>query len=160
MGKPASIHLERWVVIGLLCLVLMGCGVINPRPPRAVVEGAIAQKLSQTQAMLYRQLKADPADLAQVGRIRIANHHWTEIAGQPAVEVAGTYHLKGGGLTSAQRRQTRDFDLYLQRGTTPDHWLLLKSAPAQPGEPLRWLATPIISSPETQTSDSQEQPGG
>ncbi len=155
MGKPASIHLGRWVVIGLLCLALMGCGVINPQPPRAVVEGAIAQKLSQTQALLYRQferqLKVDPADLAQVGRIRIADHHWTEIAGQPAVEVAGTYHLKGGGLTSAQRRQTRDFDLYLRRGTTPDQWLLLEAAPAQPETSLRWRATPInlsLSSPE------------
>lgn len=157
MGKPASIHPGRWIVIGLLCLVLLGCGVITPRPPRAVVEGAIAQKLSQTQAILYRQfgrqLKADPADLAQVGRIRIADHHWTEIAGQPAVEVAGTYHLKGGGLTSAQRRQTRDFDLYLRRGTTPDQWLLLESAPAQPGESLRWVATPIIASQETQVSE-------
>ena len=157
MGKPASIHPGRWIVIGLLCLVLLGCGVINPRPPRVVVEGAIAQKLSQTQALLYRQFgrqfRADPADLAQVGRIRIADHHWTEIAGQPAVEVAGTYHLKGGGLTSAQRRQTRDFDLYLRRGTTPDQWLLLEAAPAPLGESLRWVATPIITSQETPVSE-------
>ncbi len=160
MDKPASIHLGRWVVIGLLCLGLLGCGVINPRPPRAVVEGAIAQKLSQTQAILYRQLGrqfgAAPADLAQVGRIRIADHHWTEIAGQPAAEVAGTYHLKGGGLTSAQRGQTRDFDLYLRRGNTQDQWLLLEPAPAQPGEPLRWLATPVISAPATPASEHQE----
>lgn len=162
MGKPASIRLGRWVVIGLLCLALLGCGVINPRPPRAVVEGAIAQKLSQTQAMLYRQFgrqpQADPADLAQVGRIRITDHHWTEIASQPAVEVAGTYHLKGGGLTSAQRRQTRDFDLYLRRGTTPDQWLLLEAAPAKPGESPQWLATPVTASRELPALKSQKQP--
>lgn len=156
MGKPASIHLGRWVVIGLLCLALLGCGVINPRPPRAVVEGAIAQKLSQTQAILYRQFGAAPADLAQVGRIRIADHHWTEIVGQPAVEVAGTYHLKGGGLTSAQRRQTRDFDLYLQRGTTQDQWLLLEPAPTQPGEPLQWLATPVVPAGQKSTLAAQD----
>ena len=164
MSKLASIRPVRWVVIGVLCLSLLGCGLINPRPPRAVVEGAIAQKLSQTQALLYRQFgqqagrqfRADPADLAQVGRIRIADHHWTEIAGQPAVEVAGTYHLKGGGLTNAQRRQTRDFNLYLRRGATPDQWLLLEAAPAQPGESLRWLATPIITSQETQVSDGKD----
>ncbi|TVQ13432.1 MAG: hypothetical protein EA368_02205 [Leptolyngbya sp. DLM2.Bin27] len=147
MHRPAAIYLGRSVVIGLLCLVLLGCGVINPRPPRAVVEGAIAQKLSQTQIILYRQLGrqagADPADLAQVSGIRIADHHWTEIAGQPAVEVAGTYHLKGGGLTSAQRRQTRNFDVYLQRGTAKDQWRLLEPDPDQPGASLQWRATPI-----------------
>jgi hypothetical protein len=143
MSKLASIRPIRWVVIGVLCLSLLGCGLINPRPPRVVVEGAIAQKLSQTQAILYRQFGAAPADLAQVGRLRITDHHWTEIAGQPTVEVAGTYHLKGGGLTSAQRRQTRDFDVYLQRGTAKDQWLLLEPAPAQPGASLQWRATPI-----------------
>lgn len=154
MEKLASLRPLRWLVMGMLCLSLLGCGLINPRPPRAVVEGAIAQKLSQTQALLYRHLKADPADLAQVGRIRITDHHWIEIAGQPAVEVAGTYHLKGGELTSAQRSQTRDFDLYLRRDTTPDQWLLLESAPAEPGEPLRWLATPIPSARETPALES------
>ncbi|MGB3309040.1 MAG: hypothetical protein WBG32_21145 [Nodosilinea sp.] len=137
--------LGRMVAIAVVCLSLWGCGLVNPRPPRAVVEMAIAQKLSQTQAVLYRQLESsvDPADLAQAGRIRIADHHWTTLASQPAVEVAGTYHLKGGQLTAAQRRQTRAFDLYLQRDSK-DQWLLLEPVLARSGEVLQWQSTPLF----------------
>ncbi|HSM81469.1 MAG TPA: hypothetical protein VLS96_07275 [Nodosilinea sp.] len=130
----------------MLCLSLVGCGMINPRPPQAVVEAAIAQKLSQTQLVLYRQLDAStpPTDLAQVNRIRVANHHWTTIANQPAVEIAGTYHLKGGGLSAAQRRQTREFDLYLQRGAEKGQWLLLEPDQALPGTTPQWRTTPLV----------------
>ncbi|PSR19290.1 hypothetical protein C8255_03115 [filamentous cyanobacterium CCP3] len=138
--------LGRIVAIAVLCLSLVSCGLVNPRPPRAVVEMAIAQKLSQTQAVLYRQFASsvDPADRAQVGRIRISDHHWTTLDNQPAVEVAGTYHLKGGQLTAAQRRQTRDFDLYLRRGDSKDQWLLLEPVLVRSEEVLRWQSTPLI----------------
>ncbi len=155
MGTLASIRPIRWVLIGILCLSLLGCGLVNPRPPRAVVERAIAQKLSQTQAVLYRQFESAPTVRAEVGRIRITDHHWTELAGQPTVEVAGTYHLKGGNLTSAQRSQTREFDLYLQRGATKDQWRLLEPVSAQRGAPLKWQATPLSMVGE----DKLENPG-
>ncbi|WP_035985585.1 hypothetical protein [Leptolyngbya sp. KIOST-1] len=140
----------RILIIGILCFCLGSCGLVNPRPPRAVVETAIAQKLSQTQAVLYRQLDATtaPGDLAQVGRIRITDHHWTTLANQPAVEVAGTYHLRGGALTAAQRRQTRNFDLYLRRGDSQDQWLLLEPVLGRSSEVLRWQSTPLFQ-PET-----------
>ncbi|WP_017298485.1 hypothetical protein [Nodosilinea nodulosa] len=157
MKKLASKTVMQIMAIALMCLSLLGCGLINPRPPRTVVEAAIAQKLSQTQAVLYRQLAPaiPPADLAQVGRIRITDHHWTTLAGQPAVEVTGSYHLKGGQLTSAQRRQTREFDLYLQRGDTKQSWLLLEPSLAKSGEILRWQSTPVLRSIE----DSQAKSG-
>lgn len=138
-------NLGRIVAIAVLCLSLWGCGLVNPPPPKAVVEMAIAQKLTQTQAMLYRQLDAsiDPADRAQVGRIRITDHHRTSLGQQPAVEVAGTYHLKGGLLTGAQRRQTRPFDLYL-RDDGNDQWRLLEPVLEPSGEVLRWQSTPLI----------------
>ena len=138
-------RLGQIVAIAVLCLSLVSCVLMIRRPPRAVVELAIAQKLAQTQAVLYRQFEpsVDPADLSQVGRIRIADHHWTTLANQPAVEVAGTYHLKGGQLTAAQRRQTRDFDLYLRRGDSKDQWLLLEPVLARSGEVLRWQSTPL-----------------
>ncbi|MBE9157463.1 hypothetical protein IQ265_11600 [Nodosilinea sp. LEGE 06152] len=137
--------LGRLVAIAVLCLSLWSCGLVNPRPPRAVVEMAIAQKLSQTQAVLYRQLESaiSSSELAQVGSIRIADHHWTTLANQPAVEVAGTYHLKGGQLTAAQRRQTRAFDLYLRRGDSKDQWLMLEPVLGRSGEALRWQSTPL-----------------
>jgi hypothetical protein len=153
MGTLASIRPIRWVLMAMLCLSLLGCGLINPRPPRAVVEGAIAQKLSQTQAVLYRQFAAAPADRAQVGRIRITDHHWTEIAGQPTVEVAGTYHLKGGNLTNAQRSQTREFDVYLQRGATKDQWLLLEPVSTQGGDALNWRATQLLTAGEDRSAN-------
>ncbi|PZV06978.1 MAG: hypothetical protein DCF32_08535 [Leptolyngbya sp.] len=149
METIASMRPIRWVLMALLCLSLLGCGLINPSPPRAVVEGAIAQKLSQTQAVLYRQFAAAPTERAQVGHIRITDHHWTEIAGQPTVEVAGTYHLKGGNLTSAQRHQTRDFDVYLQRGATKDQWLLLEPIPNQSSDALRWQAIPLLTAADS-----------
>ncbi|MFQ4139090.1 hypothetical protein PGN35_022535 [Nodosilinea sp. PGN35] len=144
----------RWVLTGILCLSLLGCGLINPRPPRAVVESAIAQKLSRTQAVLYRQFDSAPADRAEVGRIRITEHRWTELAGQPAVEVAGTYHLRGGRLTSAQRSQTRDFEVYLQRGATKDQWQLLEPISAQSGNGLKWQAIPLVTGGENQPHPS------
>lgn len=158
MDTVTSIRPIRWVLIGMLCLSLLGCGLINPRPPRAVVESAIAQKLSQTQAVLYRQFDSDPADRAEVGRIRIADHRWTELVGQPTVEVTGTYHLRGGRLTSAQRRQTREFDIYLQRGATKDQWRLLEPVSAQSGDGLKWQAIPL-SIPLSMGSEDQPDPG-
>lgn len=155
MGTTASMRPIRWVLIGMLCLSLLGCGLINPSPPKVVVEEAIAQKLSQTQAILYRQFAAAPTDRTQVGRIHINDHHWTELAGQPTVEVAGTYHLKGGNLTSAQRSQTREFEVYLQRGATRDQWLLLEpvSMPSE-GTP-KWQTIPLL----TTNTDESDNPG-
>ena len=155
MERMASMRPIRWVLMALLCLSLLGCGLINPRPPRAVVEGAIAQKLSQTQAVLYKQFGAAPNARAQVGRIRITDHHWTELAGQPTVEVTGTYHLKGGSLTNSQRSQSREFDIYLRRGATKDQWLLLEAVGAKSGEPLNWQATPLL----VAGKDKSEEPG-
>ncbi|MEO1069702.1 MAG: hypothetical protein AAFW95_11380 [Cyanobacteria bacterium J06638_6] len=136
------------VIVGL-CLSLWSCGLVNPRPPRAVIESAIAQKLSQTQAVLYRQLTpGTPDDLAQVGRIRITDHQWTTVAGQPTADVVGTYHLKGGGLSGAQRKQTRAFEVYLQRGDTKGQWRLVEPAIARAGQPVQWQMTPLQPSPE------------
>ncbi|OKH50101.1 hypothetical protein NIES30_05210 [Phormidium tenue NIES-30] len=120
-----------------------------------MVEGAIAQKLSQTQAVLYRQFAAAPTDRTQVGRIRITDHHWTELSGQPTVEVVGTYHLKGGSLTNAQRGQTREFDVYLQRGATKDQWLLLEPVNVQSGDSPKWQAIPLL----TASENGPENPG-
>lgn len=153
METIASMRPIRWVLMAMLCLSLLGCGLINPRPPRAVVEGAIAQKLSQTQSVLYSQFAVAPTDRTQVGRIRVTDHHWTELAGQPTVEVTGTYHLKGGSLTNAQRSQTREFDVYLRRGATKDQWLLLEPVSAQGGEPLNWQATPLSIAGEGKSED-------
>lgn len=146
MRQLATLRPLRLVVIVGLCLALWGCGIVNPRPPRAVIESAIAQKLAQTQAILYRQFNTStaPENLSQVGRLRVTDHHWTTVAGQSVVEVEGTYHLKGGSLTGAQRRQNLNFDVYLQRGDVKDQWLLLEPAPTPSGEPLRWLSTPLL----------------
>ncbi len=148
MGTMASMRPIQWVLMALLCLSLLGCGLINPRPPKAVVEGAIAQKLSQTQAVLYRHFAAAPTDRTQVGRIHVTDHHWTELSGQPTIEVIGTYHLKGGSLTNAQRGQTREFDVYLQRGATKDQWLLLEPVNVQGGEIPKWQAIPLLTTRE------------
>ncbi|MBD2108069.1 hypothetical protein [Nodosilinea sp. FACHB-13] len=153
METMASMRPIRWVLISVLCLSLLGCGLVNPKPPRAVVEGAIAQKLSQTQTVLYRQFSSAPTDRAEVGRIRITDHHWSEIAGQPTVEVAGTYHLRGGNLTSAQRSQTRDFEVYLQRGATKDQWLLLEPVPNQTSDALQWQTTPVLTAADNGAAD-------
>lgn len=154
MIKLAS-RVGRIVAIALVCLSLWGCGIVNPRPPRAVVEAAIAQKLFQTQAVLYRQLAPiDSTDLAQVGRIRVTNHHWTTLADRPAVEVVGTYHLKGGQLTTAQRRQTRSFDLYLQRGTSKELWLLLDPVLGQSDDILSWQPTPLLNTTQASSTKS------
>ncbi|MGB3138889.1 MAG: hypothetical protein WBB18_18915 [Nodosilinea sp.] len=142
MAKLSS-RLGRFVAIAAVCLLLWGCGIVNPRPPRAAVEAAIAQKLIQTQTVLYRQpAPADFTELAQVGRLRIADHHWITLANKPAVEVVGTYHLKGGQLTAAQRRQTRSFDLYLQRGASKEEWLLLEPL-GRLGEVPQWQTMPL-----------------
>ncbi|MBE9136390.1 hypothetical protein IQ254_04095 [Nodosilinea sp. LEGE 07088] len=165
MGKVASINSTYWrpirrAVVLLLCLSLWSCGLVNPRPPRAVIESAIAHKLSQTQAVLYRQLTpAAPDELAQVGRIRITAHQWTAVAGQPTAAVVGTYHLKGGGLSGAQRRQTRNFEVYLQRGDAKGQWRLVEPAIARAGEPVQWQMTPLQQSPEDTTGDTLERPG-
>jgi hypothetical protein len=130
MARLKAINLGRLILGLLLCLSLWGCGVVNPQPPKAAVESAIAQKVAQTQSLLSRQLalREESSSPAQVGRVKVTGHHWTTIANQPAVEVEGTYQLQGGGLTRAQQRQERDFSLYLKRGDTKDEWILVEPA--------------------------------
>ena len=157
MGLIASIRPLRGVVLLVLCLSLWGCGLVNPRPPRAVIEGAIAQTLTQTQTILYRELApaAGAAGLAQVSGIRIRDHHWTSLDNQPVVEVVGTYHLKGGGLASPQRRQVRAFDIYLQRGSTQADWRLLAPSIDDVSASPQWIALPIRQPPSPKDSPAE-----
>lgn len=119
----------RLMAIAVVCLSLWGCGLVNPRPPRAVVADAIAHKVAQTQALLSRQLAtaSQDSETFRVGSVKVTHHQWTTLADQPVVEVEGTYHLYGGGLTWAQQKQARDFDLYLQRGNTKTEWQVVDS---------------------------------
>lgn len=121
--------------VGLLlvfCGGLWGCGLVNPAPPRSVVAVAVAQKVAQTQVTLQQQLGLGTAteaiDLPQASGIHVTGHHWITLNNQPAVEVNGTYHLKGGGLGWGQQRQTRPFSLYLRRAGE-DQWAVVDPLP-------------------------------
>lgn len=113
----------RWVALGLVCLLLGGCALVSPKPPKAVVAAAIAQQLAQTQA-IFRSTAASPA-AAQVSGIQIAEHRRVAVAGQPAVAVSGTYRLSEKTLSIAQKRQSRPFSLYLQPDKGQNQWRLL-----------------------------------
>ncbi len=155
MKKLASIRPLRWLVMGMLCLSLLGCGVINPTPPRAVVESAIAQRLAQAQAVFDRQpitssseprstgLTADLPTPAQVGGVHIDHHDRVDVGGQWALEVTGTYRLRAGGLTNAQRRQARPFDIYLQRDRQ-DRWYLLTPEIEAASTSAQWRTIPLL----------------
>ncbi|NJL49058.1 MAG: hypothetical protein HC929_18345, partial [Leptolyngbyaceae cyanobacterium SM2_5_2] len=86
MERLKAINLGRLILGLLLGLSLLGCGVTNPQPPKAVVEQAIAAKIAQTQSLLSRQLAlpADTPSPAQVSQVKITAHHWTTVANQPA----------------------------------------------------------------------------
>jgi len=131
MGTLVSIQPIKCLVIIGLCLFLWGCGLANPKPPRAAVEVAIAEKIAQTQALLHSQQPTSDtsADPFRVGSVKISHHQWTTLADQPVVEVEGTYRLTGGRLSRAQQRQARAFDLYLQRGATDADWTLVDLNP-------------------------------
>ncbi len=154
MEKLASIRPLRWLVMGMLCLSLLGCGVINPRPPRAVVESAIAQRLAQAQAVFDQQPIASSnepraneptADLptpAQVGGVHIDHCDRVDVGGQWALEVTGTYRLRAGDLSNAQRRQARPFEIYLQRDRQ-DQWFLLAPEIEATSTSARWRTLPL-----------------
>ena len=132
MGTLVSIQPIKYLIIIGLCLSLWGCGLAKPKPPRAAVETAIAQKIAQTQILLRGQQPSPDtaADPFRVGSVKITHHQWTALAEQPVVEVEGTYRLFGGNLSRAQQRQARAFDLYLQRGATEEDWILVDPNPS------------------------------
>jgi hypothetical protein len=111
-----------------LCFSLTGCSFFNSGPSTAAVEQAIAQKLVQTQGVLRSQLSTEESSSKpfQVGKVSVSRQHKVMVGQQAAVEVEGTYTLKGGTLSRSQRQQQRPFDLYLQRGAETDQWLLLE----------------------------------
>jgi hypothetical protein len=124
---------SRFSVLSLLLMLALslslgGCGLLNGGPANTVVEQAVAQKLMATQALLRTQLPGDveATNTFEVGRVKVTATRRVSLDDQAAVEVEGTYTLKGGNLTRAQRQQLRPFDLYLQRGETQDQWLLLE----------------------------------
>jgi len=131
MGALVSIQPIKYLIIIGLCLSLWGCGLTKPKPPRAAVETAIAQKIAQTQALLHGQRPTSDTSAApfQVSSVKITHHQWTTLADQPVVEVEGTYRLTGERLSRAQQRQARAFDLYLQQGATDTDWTLVDLNP-------------------------------
>ncbi len=133
------------LLIILLCLSLTGCGFFHPGPPKAVVEKAVAQKLVQTQELLRSQLASGgdaPKPLA-VGQVKVSSKGSVTVGGQSAIEVQGTYTLKGGDLSRAQRQQSRPFDLYMQPGSDEDPWRLLEPDFAGVDQQPRWQFTPL-----------------
>jgi hypothetical protein len=148
MGKLTSISPLRWLLVGVLCISLGSCGLLNPRPPQAVVAAAIAQRLAQAQAVFEGQPIAsanNPATptLGQVGGVRIAHHGRVDVGGQWALEVTGTYRLRAGDLSNAQRRQARPFEIYLQRDRQ-DRWFLLTPEIEAAGTSARWRTIPLM----------------
>ena len=143
----------RWLVVGVLCLALGSCGLLSPRPPQAVVEDAIAQRLAQAQAVFDGQPIAsfnnpatnNPATLtsAQVGGVHIDHYNRVEVGGQWALEVTGTYRLRAGDLSNAQRRQARPFDIYLQRDRQ-DRWYLLTPEIEAASTSAQWRTIPLL----------------
>jgi hypothetical protein len=131
----------RLVLLLTLCGSLLGCSVFNPGPPAAVVQQAVAQKLWQTQSLLRAQLSGQALveSTFEVGKVKVNAHHPVSLGQVSAVEVEGTYTLKGGDLSRAQRRQLRPFDIYLQRGPEKDQWRLLEPTSTTAG----WTAIPL-----------------
>ena len=128
MGRWKSFNPLRGLLVGLLCFALLGCGLVNPQPPRSVVVAAISTKLSQTQSLLSRQL--DLSDRPQVAetvrQVRITERHWTILDQRPLMQVRGTYRLSGTGWSRSQQPQA--FEIYLQRGENREQWLLVDSS--------------------------------
>jgi hypothetical protein len=136
----------RLLLLLFLCFSLTSCGLFNAGPSTTVVEKAVVQKLEQTQALLRSQLSSnEPAtDSLGVGQVSISSTHRVVIGNQPAIEVEGTYRLKGGNLSRSQRREVRPFDLYLRQGSETDQWLLLEPVAGQESAPnSSWQAIPI-----------------
>jgi len=111
-----------------LCVLLSSCSWINPGPAKTVVEQAIAQKLMATQTLLRTQLpgESEATNPFAIGRVTVTSTRQISLDNQAAVEVEGTYTLKGGNLSRAQRQQVSPFNLYLQQGEDKEQWWLLE----------------------------------
>lgn len=114
-----------------LVLLLTGCGLAAPKPPTAAVEAALMQQITQTQTLLHANLGATDAPLSQyqVGRVKIQHQQSLTLDHHPAVEVRGTYTLKGDRLSRSQRQQSRPFTLYLTQSSDQTNWTLIQPAP-------------------------------
>jgi hypothetical protein len=128
-----------------------------------VIEQAIAKRLAQTQTLFHGQ--ATPGQPApQVGHVRAQTQRRTTFDGGPALEVIGTYRLTGKGLSAAQQRLERDFDIYLQHRRDRDEWLLLHPTATAEDGTLRWRAIPInpvaIDTAEHSTAEGTQKTSG
>jgi hypothetical protein len=120
----------RFAVLLTLCSSLLGCGLFNPWPPKAIVQQAIAQKLDQTHLLLSTKISGieDPADSFRIGRVNVQSRRSVSLNGQSAVAVTGTYTIKGGDLVWSQRRRPRPFEILIRQGDTKDQWQLVDVA--------------------------------
>ena len=110
-----------------------------------VVEKALAQKLVQTQGLLRSQLAGEDISTNpfSVGRVRVSSKRNVSLDWQSAIEVEGTYTLKGRDLSRSQQQQLRPFDIYLQRGSEEDQWLLLEPRSTGRAAQREWQAIPL-----------------
>lgn len=126
MVQWQSVNPLRLLLVVFLCFCLVGCGLIYPNPPKSVVASAVADKLSQTQAILFHQLELPDQPQAQitVRQVRITKHHWTIMEHQSVLQVWGTYRLSGSGW--GQQPRPQPFTIYLQRDKNQHQWLFFQ----------------------------------
>lgn len=134
MARLTTMLPLQFLLVALLCLGLWSCAGVDAKPPEAAVTAAIAQKLERTQSLLSRQLALTEGTLTnpRVDQVIIAHYHWTTLEHHRVVQVQGTYQLKGAGLSRSQQRQSRPFEVYLERREAQDGngWKEIEPTPA------------------------------
>jgi len=128
----------RLLAGALVLLCLSGCAW-GGGPSKAVVADAIATQLQQTRQELAQTLKGDPTSSFQITDITITQRQPTAIAGYSALQLRGTYTLKGRYLNRSLKQPDNPFEIYLTPTADGKTWQLLRPTLASDDTEPTWV---------------------
>ncbi|ASC72685.1 uncharacterized protein XM38_036430 [Halomicronema hongdechloris C2206] len=131
------------LLVGLLLVLWVSGCAWGGGPPTAVVADAIATQLQQSRQELAQTLKSDPGSSFQITAVTITQRRSTTVAGQPALQVRGTYTLTGRYLNNSLKQPDNPFEIYLSRTPDGEAWQLLRPIAASTDTDPSWVVAPL-----------------
>lgn len=147
--------LLRWFVLGVCCLGLWACRAEAPpiefAPDGAIVQGAIAFQLEQTQAALSRQLNASSPQF-KLSQITVQHIEPIVVNSLPAYHLNGVYNLTLYLPRQTVTQKQNPFDIYLQRQQEGKSWRLLKRDIDPRTDAVQWSSYLVDLQPPTESA--------
>ena len=133
--------LQKLLTLIALVAFLVSCGFADD-PPRSILIDALQSQIVATQTSIAQSLGLDPfASVPVVSRVRVDHEESLKVEGERFIHLEGTFDWQ---LPNDSVRVDSTFELYLQRGSHGEGWLLARPVANNDDQSRqKWLLYPL-----------------